>query len=130
MSTPTGFSETTATRPEKEFMEFLANGRFMLQRSQSSGRYVYYPRIAEPLTGATDLQWVPVSGHATVYATTVNHPRPPSPAYSVVLVDLDEGPRMMSRVEGIAPEAVRIGMRLKARIAKEGDQHLVVFDPA
>lgn len=73
---------------------------------------------------------MPASGNATVYATTVNHPKPPLPAYSVVLVDLDEGPRMMSRVEGIAPEAVRIGMKLKARIAKEGDQHLVVFDPA
>ena len=48
--------------------------------------------------------------------------------FNVVLVDLDEGPRMMSRVEGIAPEAVRIGMRVRARVALQGDEPVVVFD--
>ncbi|MOA67005.1 hypothetical protein D3C78_1939760 [compost metagenome] len=49
----------------------------------------------------------------------------------MVLVDLDEGVRMMSRVEGIAPASVRIGMRVQARVAqgKEGEAALVVFDP-
>lgn len=123
------FTTAGATRPEKEFMNFLAQGRFMLQRSRSSGHYIHYPRIAEPWTGATDLDWVPASGRATVYAATVNRPRPPAPPYSLVLVDLAEGPRMMSRVEGIAPEDVRIGMQLQSRIAREGEHYLVVFDP-
>jgi uncharacterized OB-fold protein len=130
MNAPASFSEVTTTRPEKEFMEFLAQGRFMIQRSRSSGRHVFYPRVAEPGTGATDLEWVPASGNATVYAATVNHPRPPAADYSVVLVDLEEGPRMMSRVEGVAPTAVKIGMRVKARIAQDGENHLVVFNPA
>jgi uncharacterized OB-fold protein len=36
---------------------------------------------------------------------------------------------MMSRVEGLAPEAVRIGMKVKARIATEGETSILVFDP-
>lgn len=120
---------TPLPAPEREFLRFLAEGRFMLQKSRSSGRYVYYPRVAEPGTGATDLEWVEASGEATVYATTVMRMRPPTPSYNVALVDLAEGPRMMARVEGIDPAAVRIGMKVRARIAKEGEQHVLVFDP-
>ena len=54
--------------------------------------------------------------------------RAPTPSYNVALIDLAEGPRMMSRVEGVAPEAVRIGMAVKARVASEGDGFVVVFD--
>lgn len=119
----------TIPRPEQEFMAFLAQGRFMIQRSRSSGRHVFYPRVAEPRTGATDLEWVPASGAGTVYATSVVRQRDPSQSYNVALIDLAEGPRMMSRVEGIAPDAVRIGMRVQARVAAEGDGFVVVFDP-
>lgn len=116
--------------PEQDYLRFLAEGRFMLQRSRSSGRYVFYPRVAEPRTGATDLEWIEASGDGTVYATSVMRQRPPTPSYNVALIDLAEGPRMMSRVEGIAPEDVRIGMRVKARIAREGEGFILVFDPA
>jgi uncharacterized OB-fold protein len=123
-------SPSTTMHPEGEYLRFLAEGRFMIQRSRSSGRHVFYPRVAEPRTGATDLEWVEASGEGTVYATTVVRQRPPSPSYNVALIDLAEGPRMMSRVEGIAPEDVRIGMKVRARISRDGDQPLLVFDPA
>jgi uncharacterized OB-fold protein len=115
-------------RPEQDYLRFLAEGRFMLQRSKSSGRHLFYPRVAEPGSGATDLEWVEASGDGTVYATTVMRQRAPTPSYNVALIDLAEGPRMMSRVEGIAPEAVRIGMHVKARVVREGEAALVVFD--
>jgi len=101
----------------------------MIQRSRSSGRHLFYPRVAEPRTGATDLEWVPASGEGTVYATTVIRQRDAARNYNVALIDLAEGPRMMSRVESIAPESVRIGMKVKARIAADGDGFVVVFDP-
>jgi uncharacterized OB-fold protein len=123
-------SPSTPMHPEREYLRFLAEGRFMIQRSRSSGRHLFYPRVAEPRTGATDLEWVEASGEGTVYATTVVRQRPPSPSYNVALIDLAEGPRMMSRVEGIAPEDVRIGMKVRARISRDGDQPLLVFDPA
>lgn len=119
----------TPLRPEQEFQKFLSEGRFMIQRSRSTGGYVFYPRVAEPGTGATDLEWVPASGLGTVYSTTVMRQRAPADNYNVALIDLAEGVRMMSRVEGIAPEAVKIGMQVKARIADVQDQKLVVFDP-
>ena len=102
----------------------------MLQRAKASGAYFFHPRVAEPVTGDTDVEWVPASGLGTVYATTVTHPRAPAVSANVALIDLQEGPRMLSRVEGIPPEAVRIGMRVRARIVPHGDAHIVVFDPA
>jgi uncharacterized OB-fold protein len=116
--------------PEKEFFEHLAEGRFMIQKSRSTGGHVFYPRMAEPGTGATDLEWVAASGRGTVYSTTVIRQKPPTPNYNLALIDLAEGPRMMSRVEGIAPEAVKIGMAVKARVVRENDQPLVIFEPA
>jgi uncharacterized OB-fold protein len=76
-----------------------------------------------------DLEWVPASGLGTVYSATVIRPKPPSPPYNVCLIDLDEGPRMMSRVDGIPADAVKIGMRVKASIVSEGERPLVVFLP-
>ena len=43
------------TRPEQDYLQHLSQGRFMIQRSRASGAYVFYPRVAEPRTGATDL---------------------------------------------------------------------------
>ena len=116
--------------PEKEYFEHLQAGRFMIQKSRSTGGCVFYPRVAEPGTGATDLEWVAASGRGTVYSTTVIRQKPPTPSYNLALVDLAEGPRMMSRVEGIAPDAVTIGMPVKARIIREDGQSMVVFEPA
>jgi uncharacterized OB-fold protein len=116
--------------PEKSFFEHLAAGRFMLQRSRSTGGYVFHPRVAEPGTGATDLEWVPASGRGTVYSTTVIRQKPPTPNYNLALIDLAEGPRMMARVEGIAPEDVKIGMPVQAKVSRDGEQPLVGFEPA
>ena len=126
MTTPTPAPQVL---PERDYLRHLSDGRFMLQRSRATGCFFFYPRVAEPGTGSTDLVWVEASGNGTVYATTVIRQRPPTSSYNLALVDLAEGPRMMSRVEGIAPDAVRIGMRVKARIARDGETFIVVFDP-
>ncbi len=113
--------------PERDFHAFLGEGRFMIQRSRSSGRHVFYPRLVEPLTGADDLEWVEASGKGVVYSATVVRPRPPAVPYNVVLVDLAEGPRIMSRVDGTAAAEVHIGMAVTARIIEEEDKPLIVF---
>ncbi|MBS7843137.1 OB-fold domain-containing protein [Pseudomonas fluorescens] len=119
----------TTIRPDADFQEFLKQGQFMLQRSRSSQRCFFYPRVLEPQTGNTDLEWVQASGFGTVYSATIIRPKPPAQPYNVALVDLDEGPRMMSRIEGVPAEQVTIGLRVKARIVEEIDQFFVVFDP-
>jgi uncharacterized protein len=116
--------------PEAEYRAHLASGRFMIQRGASSGRYVFYPRIMVPGTGETDLQFVPVSGFGVVYSVTVVRQKSPALSYNVALVDLVEGPRMMSRVVGMAAEDVRIGMEVRARIIEEDGAPLVVFELA
>ena len=113
---------------EREYEAYLAEGRFMIQRARHSGGYVFYPRIAEPGTG-DDLEWVEPSGLGTVYAVTAIHPRPPKEAYNVVIVELDEGPRLMSRVERMPVDEVAIGLRVMARVSEGDGGPLVVFDP-
>jgi hypothetical protein len=49
---------------------------------------------------------------------------------NIALVDLAEGPRMMSRVEGVAPDQVKIGTAVKARIAELNGEPAIVFDVA
>jgi uncharacterized protein len=118
-----------ASGPEAHWRAALAAGQILVQRSRSSGAHIFPPRVMAPGTGADDLEWVEVVGGGTVYAVTMISPRPPAEPYNVVLVDLDEGPRMMSRVEGIAAKDVAIGMRVKARIGSKDDAPIVLFDP-
>ena len=109
--------------PEHVFKAYLAEGKFMLQRSRSSGRHVFFPRLAIPGTGEADLEWVPASGRGTVYSITVN--RRKEGDYNVALIDLDEGVRMMSHVRGV--ETLPIGARVVARIEALHDQPALVF---
>ena len=118
--------------PDKDYINLLKDGRFCIQKSTSSGEYVFYPRAITPGTGTNDLEWVDASGRGEVYARTVVRTRKPEDDYNVVLVALEEGPRMMSRVEGLSPDEVQIGMAVKARILEgaDGEEPYVVFDPA
>ena len=119
----------TQPPPTATYFEYIEQGRFMIQRSPSSGEWVFYPRMVAPRSGATDLEWAEPSGFGTVYAATVTRKRPPEPSASVVIVELDEGPRMMSRIDGIAPEDVKVGMRVRAKVADGKDGKLLVFVP-
>jgi uncharacterized protein len=117
--------------PLATYNEHLRRGELGYQFSPSLGSAVFYPRVIAPKTGADDLEWRTSRGLGTVHSTTVVHPQQGEP-YNVCLVDVDEGFRIMSRVEDIAPEAVRIGMRVRFRVCKpEGDEDpYPVFTPA
>lgn len=117
-----------STGPGEVWRQALDEGRLLLQRAQSSGTVIFPPRLMEPGTGDTDLEWIEASGMGTVYAATVIARKPPEPASNVVLVDLDEHVRLMSRIDGIAAEEVRIGMRVRAKVLTEGDGPLLVFE--
>lgn len=110
--------------PQKAFEAYLAEGRFMLQRSRSTGKHLFWPRVLVPGSGEDDLEWVPASGLGRIYSITVNRAR--SGDYNVALIDLDEGPRMMATVAGA--ETAAIGSPVRARI-ESGEVPRVVFDP-
>jgi uncharacterized OB-fold protein len=113
------------TGPAAAWRKALGEGRLLLQRDPASGDAIFPPR---PM-GAAPVEWIEASGMGRVYSATVVRPRPPEAPYNVVLVDLAEGARMMARVEA-APDAVRIGMAVRARIVEDAGAPLVVFDPA
>ena len=124
-------ADTVGESPERAFFDALADGRFMLQYCPVCERGVFYPRVQCPRCGSGALEWREASGRGAVYATSVVRRRPEQgPPYNVALIDLAEGPRMMSRVEGVAPEAVRIGMAVTASVDRSGDAPRVVFRPA
>lgn len=119
----------TTVYPEKEYKEFLSQGKFKIQRSRATGRYFFYPRVAEPGTGCTDIEWVEPSGIGHVYSFTIVRKKPPEKDYNVVLVDLAEGPRMMSRVEGIENRELRIGLEVRVKVVSQDGKPVVVFTP-
>ncbi len=116
--------------PLSTYLDFLEKGILAFQRDADTGAAVFYPRVIAPRTGAA-LTWHHATGLGTVHATTVVHPQQGEP-YNVALIDLDEGFRMMSRVEDISPTAVRIGMRVRFRTHRPGGDEppIPVFFPA
>lgn len=114
---------------EAEYAAFVGEGRFMIQRSASSGAHVFFPRIAQPATGLTDLEWVEASGEGTVYSFTITRNKPPTPDYVIALIDLAEGVRMMSRVVDCDPASVAIGLPVKAQVGEVDGTPVILFAP-
>ncbi|TNB49395.1 DNA-binding protein [Martelella lutilitoris] len=127
-------AQLPASGPDLEFQAHVEDGRLWLQTCAACQTTIFMPRIICPHCGSLRLAWHPASGLGTVYSRTVLHGRPkpgdtrPS-RHALVLVDLDEGPRMMSRLPGTDPDDITIGMRVKARIEGETGARFVVFDP-
>jgi|SRR6266571_2869560 len=111
--------QTQNPSPLKTYLDHLERGELAYQFSPQAGRAVFYPRVLCPFTGSDRLEWRVSVGTGTVYATTVVHPTEGAP-YNVALIDCDEGFRLMSRVEEVAPEAVKIGMRVRLRVHRPG----------
>jgi uncharacterized protein len=117
--------------PLTTYLEHLEKGELGYQFSPEADAAVFYPRVICPITGSDRLEWRVSRGLGTVHATTVVFPQQGAP-YNVALIDIDEGFRMMSRVEDIPALDVRIGMRVRFRVHKaEGDEPpYPVFVPA
>jgi uncharacterized OB-fold protein len=119
-----------ATSPYATYVSHLEKGELAYQFSPAANRAVFFPRVICPFTGSDTLEWRVSKGRGTVHATTVVFPAEGAP-FNVALVDVEEGFRLMSRVEDIAPDAVTIGMRVKFRTHKSGGEEdpIPVFVP-
>jgi uncharacterized OB-fold protein len=118
------------TSPLATYISHLEKGELAYQFSPEANRAVFFPRVICPFTGSDRLEWRVSKGAGTVYATTVVHPAEGAP-FNVALIDCDEGFRLMSRVEEIAPDAVTIGMRVRFRVHRPGGEEppMPVFTP-
>lgn len=104
---------TPETRP---FWEAARRHELMLPRCRQCGPVFFYPRATCPRCLSTDLAWTVVSGRGTLHTFTIVHRGArnfplPSP-YVMAIVELDEGPRMMTNLVGVTPDpaALEIGM--------------------
>ncbi|CDO35165.1 MULTISPECIES: Zn-ribbon domain-containing OB-fold protein [Novosphingobium] len=115
--------------PETYWRTALGDGRFLLQRAPD-GTAVFPPRVAVPGSGVGTLEWFEACGRGTVYSLSWINRRAPAEPYNVALIDLDEGARLMSRVEGVDAESLKIGMRVEAFIEGKGEEAILLFRPA
>lgn len=105
------------TAPDAVFRAGLAAGELRFQRCDRCREAVFFPRVLCPGCGSDDLQWQRSAGEGTVYATT--NVRGRNGVRNVVLVDLDDGFRVMSRIEDLDPEHVTIGLRVGFAVAED-----------
>lgn len=126
--------EDEASRP---FWEATRQRRLLYQWCTACTRPVFFPRdICPGCLGSTTLEWRESAGQGTVYTfSNVHRPQMPNfvlPApYTVALIELAEGVRLMSNVVNCKPEQVRVGMDVKVtwELLDDG-RHLPQFEPA
>lgn len=120
-----------AKSPLAIFHEYCEKGELAYQYDPDNESAVFYPRAVAPGSAKPNLEWRVSHGLGTVYATTTMHRRGEDP-YDISMIEMDEGFRLMSRVESIDPMDVKIGMRVKVRMipATDSDPIYPVFDPA
>jgi len=117
--------------PLGRYIEHCRKGELAYQVCTDDNTPVFFPRAVAPKTGSTNLEWRVSKGLGTVYSTTVVYAAKDKPPHNVALIDIDEGFRMMSRVEDIDPLQVKIGMRVKVKINPGDDKQppYPVFTP-
>lgn len=100
------------------YWDAAVDGRLLLQRCGSCGHVQHYPRTLCGACWSPDVTWVDAAGTGAVATFTVVHvPGHPAWAgevpYVLALVELDEGPRLLTNVVGIPPSAVVVGQRVR-----------------
>ena len=120
-----------AKRPDQFFQRALAEGEILLPKCDDCGAYHFFPRVLCPHCHGAAISWKQAGGKGRVHTTTVVRRKPERGGdYNVCVVELDEGVRMMSRVEGIAPGDVVIDMAVTAFVGEAEDAPIVLFRPA
>ena len=100
------------TATSEPYWQGCREGELRLQKCKACGLVQFYPRILCSQCQHRELGWVVASGRGEIASFTVVRrgvsEAYPSP-YVVALIDLFEGPRMMSHVVGVDPESVAVG---------------------
>ena len=122
------------TDDSKTFWEAARDGRLVAQRCRECGRVRHPPRPMCPECHSIDHETVDLAGTGVVYSYAIlHHPQHPAFSYPVVavLVDLDEGVRVVSNLVGVQPRDVGIGMPVRVTFETTADDMAVpVFEAA
>ncbi|MGW0816955.1 Zn-ribbon domain-containing OB-fold protein [Streptomyces viridiviolaceus] len=125
----------TAIPLTEPFWAAASRGEVLLQRCNACGHHQHYPRALCSRCWQTELDWVSSSGRGRVWTYTVVH-RPGHPAwaddvpYVLAIVELSEGPRLLTNLVEIQPEDVTTDMQVQARFTSHEPTSLIHFEPA
>lgn len=118
------------TRP---YWEGLAQGVLRVQHCAACGHDWLPARDACPNCLATEIEWRQSSGRGRIVSWVVYHvayhdalkDRLP---YNVTLVELDEGPRLLTNILGVkGAEGLAVGRQVELKIEQEGSTALARF---
>lgn len=124
----------TTTALTEPFWDAAANGTLVIQECQACGTVIFYPRNICTKCWSSDLDWVRASGGGRLKSFSQVH-RPGHPGWSkvapyfVILVELDEGPTMLSHLVG-ETDGIAVGDRLQFRPVNIGGRTLPCFEPS
>jgi len=109
------------------FWDAATGRRFLVKRCEDCGRAHFYPRTFCPFCWSEAVRWEDACGAATVYTYSVvrrnDLPRFAGRVpYVAAVVELAEGPRVMTNLVGVDPDDVRIGMAVVVDFAPAGDE--------
>jgi uncharacterized OB-fold protein len=132
--------EPTRARPEptpetQEFWDGTAAGELRLQRCASCAHVFFPPRPFCPACASREVSSFAASGQGTLYSYLIHHRPVPgfTPPYAIAVVELTEGPRMMSNIVDCpqTPEALVLDMPLEVTFQKLDERiSLPLFRPA
>jgi uncharacterized OB-fold protein len=120
----------------EDFWAATRDGRLLIKRCGDCGKAHHYPRPFCPSCWSENVSWEEASGRATLYTYSVVHvndlpPFPDRVPYVAAVVDLDEGPRLMTNIVDCDFDDLRIGMPLEVAFREETETvTLAVFRPA
>ena len=120
----------------RPFWDGLRQRRLMLPRCGRCGPF-FYPRRLCPTCHGRDVDWMQASGRGTLYSFSIVHQAmlpafKVAPPYVLALVQLDEGPRLMTNLVEVEPDPdrIRIGMPVEIVYEDLGDSvTLALFRP-
>jgi uncharacterized OB-fold protein len=130
------FDLPTPDPSTQHFWDGTKEGKLRIRRCGDCGRAHFYPRPFCPYCWSENVSWEDASGQATLYTYSIVYVNDLPPfnervPYVAAVVDLDEGPRMMTNVVDCALEELRVGMALDVIFRQETDDiTLPVFRPA
>jgi uncharacterized protein len=128
--------EPPVTEAAAQFWEATRCKELQIPWCNACGKAFWYPRELCPNCLSDDIEWRPASGAGTVYScSTMAKPANPLMAdrvpYVVALVELQEGPRLMTNIVGCDPADVRIGLPVQVTWEELSDgRNLALFEPA
>jgi uncharacterized protein len=115
-------SETTRAKPlpvvteeSRPFWEGCQQGKLLLQYCGECHQYQFYPRLYCMQCSSKTLQWVEASGQGVIYSyTIIRQNKSPEyvndTPYNVAIVQLEEGPRLMSNIVELDPGDLRVDL--------------------